>query len=97
MYHLNFLLKVTSAAVHEDGYELSLTINFALRGNKDPLVGENTVMNREYLSTYTEGRKSSLSKYPSEESLCKYPTWGILEASFFVLHCIPLNMKPFKI
>ena len=56
--------------MHEDGYELSLTINFALRGTKDPLAGEKlNYTQREYLSTYTEGRKSSLSRFPSQESL----------------------------
>ena len=63
-------LQIISTGVHEDGYELSMTVNFALRGNKDPLVGEKlNYSQREYLSTYTEGRKSSLTRYGSQESL----------------------------
>ncbi len=58
-----------STAVHEDGYELSLTVNFALRNNNDPLVGERAESRNDFLSSYTEGRKSSLTRYPSQESL----------------------------
>ena len=61
--------QIISTAVHEDGCELSLTVNFALRGNKDPFIGDKMGSSRDYLSTYTEGRKSSLSRYPSQDSL----------------------------
>ena len=63
--------QIISTAVHEDGYELSLTVNFALRGNKDPFIGDKMGSSRDFLSTYTEGRKSSLSRYPSQDSLGK--------------------------
>ncbi len=55
--------------MHEDEFELSVTMNFALRGNKDPLIGDRPGSSRDYLSSYTEGRKSSLTRYPSQESL----------------------------
>ena len=65
-----YVLQIISTGVHEDGYELSLTVNFALRGSKDPLAGEKlNYTQREYLSAYTEGRKSSLTQYGSMESL----------------------------
>lgn len=60
--------KVISTAVHEDGYELSLTVNFALRGNKDPFVGERMgYTKRELLSQMTS--KASITSYGSQESL----------------------------
>ena len=66
-----FALQVISTAVHEDGYELSLTVNFALRGNKDPFVGERMgYSKREFLSTMA--RKGSLNSYGSQDSLGDY-------------------------
>ena len=48
--------------MHEDGYELSLTVNFALRGNKDPFVGDRMgYSKRDFLSSYT--KKGSLASY----------------------------------
>ena len=64
--------QMTSAAVHEDGYELSLTINFALRGTKDPFVGKEMGVSRDFLSSYTTGRKSSLRSYGSMDSLSEW-------------------------
>ncbi|ELU16303.1 hypothetical protein CAPTEDRAFT_151808 [Capitella teleta] len=61
--------KLTSGTVHEDGYELSLTVNFALRGTNDPFVGKPMGVSRDFLSSYTTGRKSSLKSYGSMESL----------------------------
>ena len=58
--------------MHEDGYELSMTANFALRGNKDPFVGKEMGVSKEFLSSYTTGRKSSLTRYGSQDSLGKY-------------------------
>lgn len=55
--------------MHEDGYELSLTVNFALRGHNDPFVGKKLGITNEYLSTYTTGRKASINSYASEDSL----------------------------
>ena len=57
-----------STAVHEDGYELSLTVNFALRGNKDPFAGEKLgYSKRDFLSSYT--KHGSLASYGSQDSL----------------------------
>ena len=58
-----------STAVHEDKYELSLTVNFALRGTKDPFVGDrsSSLNKREFLSSNL--RKASMSSYGSQESL----------------------------
>ncbi|XP_078671575.1 double zinc ribbon and ankyrin repeat-containing protein 1-like isoform X5 [Branchiostoma floridae x Branchiostoma belcheri] len=51
--------KLVSATVHEDGYELSLAMTFALRGNKDVLTGKPMrVRGDEFLSNLTEGRRS---------------------------------------
>lgn len=63
--------KIISTVVHEDAYELSLTVNFALRGNKDPFDGDSQpgTSTREYLSSYTRGRHSSMDRYNSMESL----------------------------
>jgi hypothetical protein len=61
--------KIVSTAVHEDKYELSITVNFALRGSKDPFMGDrtNSLNKREFLSSNL--RKQSLSSYGSQESL----------------------------
>ena len=57
-----------STAVHEDGYELSLTVNFALRGNKDPFAGEKMgYSKRDFLSSYT--KRGSMASYGSQDSL----------------------------
>ncbi|KAK2183985.1 hypothetical protein NP493_288g03000 [Ridgeia piscesae] len=62
--------KILTTAVHEDGYELSLTVNFALRGNNDPFVGQKTGLSHaDFLSTYTQGRKASISSFTSHDSL----------------------------
>ena len=60
-----------STAVHEDGYELSMTVNFALRGTKDPFIGDRgtSLSKREFLSSSL--RKASMSSYGSQESLGK--------------------------
>ena len=48
-------------------------MNFALRGTKDPFTGKELGFSRsELLSAYTDGRKSGLSRYGSEDSLCKF-------------------------
>ena len=62
--------QIFSTAVHEDGHELSLTVSFALRGTNDPFTGEKLgYSDRDFLSSYTEGRKSNLQRFPSEDSL----------------------------
>ncbi|KAI8505519.1 metal ion binding [Branchiostoma belcheri] len=62
--------KLVSATVHEDGYELSLAMTFALRGNKDVLTGKPMrVRGDEFLSNLTEGRRRSF--HGSSSSLGK--------------------------
>ncbi|XP_062912470.1 double zinc ribbon and ankyrin repeat-containing protein 1 isoform X5 [Mobula hypostoma] len=49
--------KITSATVHEDGYELSLQLNFVLAGNKNLLTRNSAkISESNYLSSETEGR-----------------------------------------
>ena len=45
-----------TSSVQEDGYELSLTLTFALRDNKDPFVGRQLGISthKGYLSQHTE-------------------------------------------
>ena len=51
-----------TAAVHEDGYELSLTVCFALRGSKDAMTGKPLGITKStLLSDVTEGRRNSTS------------------------------------
>ena len=78
-----------STAVHEDQYELSVTINFALRGNKDPFVGGrgSTVNKREFLSSNL--RKASMSSYGSEENLGKH------KAIMLAIHTVSITMYLF--
>ncbi|XP_055879639.1 double zinc ribbon and ankyrin repeat-containing protein 1-like isoform X2 [Biomphalaria glabrata] len=48
--------KLLTSAVQEDGYELSLTLTFALRGTKDPFIGKQLGVSRSegYLSSHTQ-------------------------------------------
>ncbi|XP_072907653.1 double zinc ribbon and ankyrin repeat-containing protein 1 isoform X1 [Hemitrygon akajei] len=49
--------KIISATVHEDGYELSLQLNFVLAGNKNLLTRNSAkISESNYLSSVTEGR-----------------------------------------
>ena len=63
-------LQIISTAVHEDCYELSLTVNFAVRAG-DPADGDATPgsRTREYLSSFTRGHRSALSHYGSMDSI----------------------------
>ena len=66
-----------SAIVREDGYELSLTVNFALRGGSvDPNASYNSGLPsgnmREAFGTRKGVRRSSLTRYASQESLGKF-------------------------
>ncbi|GCC26675.1 hypothetical protein chiPu_0005093 [Chiloscyllium punctatum] len=62
--------KIVSATVHEDGYELSLQVNFVLAGNKSILTGKaQKLSENNFLSSVTEGRDgchSSLTSLASE-------------------------------
>lgn len=53
-----------SGAVQEDGHELSITLTFAIRGNKDPLTGRKLGITGDYLSMHTEN--DSLTSYRSD-------------------------------
>ncbi|KAK3092414.1 hypothetical protein FSP39_002533 [Pinctada imbricata] len=46
--------KLLTSTVQEDGYELSVTLTFAIRSNKDPLAGRKIAMSGDYLSQHTE-------------------------------------------
>jgi len=67
-----------SATVREDGYELSLTVNFALRSGTSmtdastSYSGLPTGSAREAFSSQKGGRRSSLTRYASQESLGKF-------------------------
>lgn len=51
---LIFVAQLLTSTVQEDGYELSVTLTFALRNNKDPLAGRKIAMSGDYLSQHTE-------------------------------------------
>ncbi|XP_053376654.1 double zinc ribbon and ankyrin repeat-containing protein 1-like [Mercenaria mercenaria] len=46
--------KLLTSTVQEDGYELSLTVTFALRGGKDKFAGKKLGITEDYLSFHTE-------------------------------------------
>ncbi|KAL3873518.1 hypothetical protein ACJMK2_036625 [Sinanodonta woodiana] len=56
--------KLLTSTVQEDGYELSLTLTFALRGNKDKFTGKRLGITGDYLSFHTE--QDSLTSYRSD-------------------------------
>ncbi|XP_075781878.1 double zinc ribbon and ankyrin repeat-containing protein 1 isoform X2 [Pelodiscus sinensis] len=58
--------KIISATVHEDGYEVSLRLNYILAINKDILIGKPMTSDDDYLSTVAEGRDGL---YDSQASL----------------------------
>lgn len=59
--------KLLTSTVQEDGYELSVTLTFALRNNKDPLAGRKIAMSGDYLSQHTE--QDSWHNSDSDESV----------------------------
>jgi len=71
-----------SATVREDGYELSLTVTFALRGGSGPdpnasYSGLPTGNVREAFGTRKGVRRSSLARYGSQESLGKFTSFDL--------------------
>ncbi|XP_067148745.1 double zinc ribbon and ankyrin repeat-containing protein 1 isoform X2 [Apteryx mantelli] len=48
--------KITSATVHEDDCEVTITLNYTLAINKDTLASKPVKFSNHYLSTVTEGR-----------------------------------------
>jgi hypothetical protein len=67
-----------TSSVQEDGYELSLTMTFALRDNKDPFVGRQLGISthKGYLSQHTE-RDSVISDEEDEIGTCFRPLLDI--------------------
>ena len=62
--------QIVSTHVEEDSYELSLTVNFTMKGAKDPFAGKKMDMSKgDFLSNYTEGR--GMRRYGSASSLGK--------------------------
>eukprot|EP00057_Strongylocentrotus_purpuratus_P028225 XP_011682699.1 PREDICTED: double zinc ribbon and ankyrin repeat-containing protein 1 [Strongylocentrotus purpuratus] len=65
--------KLVTAAVHEDGYELSLMVCFALRGSKDAMTGKPLGITKStLLSDVTEGRRNSTSSPGNSVQLWTY-------------------------
>ncbi|XP_078086277.1 double zinc ribbon and ankyrin repeat-containing protein 1 isoform X1 [Mustelus asterias] len=63
--------KVISATVHEDGYELSLQLNFVLAGNKNILAGKSAKLSENnFLSSVTEGGEGYHGSLTSLASEC---------------------------
>ena len=62
-----FFDQMITSSVQEDGYELSLTLTFALRGGKDPFVDRQLGISthKGYLSQHTE--RDSLASGSDEE------------------------------
>ncbi|XP_078086278.1 double zinc ribbon and ankyrin repeat-containing protein 1 isoform X2 [Mustelus asterias] len=65
------LAEVISATVHEDGYELSLQLNFVLAGNKNILAGKSAKLSENnFLSSVTEGGEGYHGSLTSLASEC---------------------------
>jgi len=81
-----------SATVREDGYELSLTVNFALRGANAAdatasYSGLPTGNVRESFGSRKGVRRSSLTRYASQESLGKFNSFICYSRA--VVHKLP--------
>lgn len=61
--------RMLTSSVHEDGYELSLTLTFALRDSKDPFVGRQLGISthKGYLSHHTERDSVASEDYEDAE------------------------------
>lgn len=59
--------KLLTASVQEDGYELSLTLTFALRGGKDKFAGKKLGITGDYLSLYTEQDNQTTYRSDSDD------------------------------
>ena len=68
LYIKSLHFQLLTSTVQEDGYELSMTLTFAIRGNKDPLTGRKLGMTGDYLSTHTE--RDNYYRSDSEEGTC---------------------------
>ncbi|RUS85675.1 hypothetical protein EGW08_006551 [Elysia chlorotica] len=84
--------KLLTSSVEEDGYELSLTLTFALRGGKEPVLGKQLGVSKSesYLSAHTK-----LDERINHTNIRKQLSGGIsfcCNAFYFQ----PLNAKLFK-
>ena len=61
-----FYLQLLTASLQEDGYEMSLTLTFALRGGKDKFAGKKLGITGDYLSFHTE--QDNQTTYRSDDS-----------------------------
>lgn len=64
--------KLLTSSIQEDGYEMSLTLTFALRGGKDPFVGKQLGVSRSegFLSSHTQiDERIDSDEYESEEEI----------------------------
>ncbi|KAL4237708.1 metal ion binding [Mactra antiquata] len=59
--------KLLTSTVQEDGYELSLTVTFALRGGKDKFAGKRLGITGDYLSFHTEQDNMTTYRTDSDE------------------------------
>ncbi|XP_052765985.1 double zinc ribbon and ankyrin repeat-containing protein 1-like isoform X2 [Mya arenaria] len=59
--------KLLTSTVQEDGYELSLTVTFALRGGKDKFAGKKLGITGDYLSFHTEQDNQTTYRSDSDE------------------------------
>ncbi|GFO03818.1 ankyrin repeat-containing protein c20orf12-like protein [Plakobranchus ocellatus] len=62
--------KLLTSSVEEDGYELSLTLTFALRGGKDPVLGKQLGVSKSesYLSAHTKLDERMYSEDDDDDS-----------------------------
>ncbi|XP_069463638.1 double zinc ribbon and ankyrin repeat-containing protein 1 [Ambystoma mexicanum] len=69
--------KIISATVHEDGYEVSLRLNYVLVTDKNILTGKPMKLSDDhFLSTVTEGRYESQSSVVSEDGQSSSSSYG---------------------
>ena len=59
LIYLILHLQLLTTTVQEDGYELSLTATFALRGGKDKFAGKKLGITGDYLSFHTEDNQTT--------------------------------------
>ncbi|KAH3844481.1 double zinc ribbon and ankyrin repeat-containing protein 1-like [Dreissena polymorpha] len=59
--------KLLTSTVQEDGYELSLTVTFALRGGKDKFAGKKLGITGDYLSFHTEQDNQTTYRSDSDD------------------------------
>ena len=53
------ILQLLTTTVQEDGYELSMTVTFALRGGRDKFTGKKLGITGDYLSFHTDDNQTT--------------------------------------